>query len=375
MRPKKVLGGMALAVAVGAVACGGSTSNSLNASSGGTAGQTGNDAGAGGPSGGSGASGGFGGSSTGGAMATGGSAGSPSCAGPASSTAAALCLKFAPEAMTFLNERDLDGRGVLIVEVYDTPTPDNPDGGTGALPIADRVFPNQPGDGGTAEVSVTALPVVRFDDLPAGKVYVRTFFVDNPAALNSNNLSWGVWVGGVDLSNGLRGSLPIAPITLSAGHAKSVTQALTALRRLRVALSLASGTTPLDDGQGPVRIGAWRTTTPTMSSPLSGYGRDACVDVSAGPAIVPAVLVGSGTFYLSADLDDFNVGGSGSTGPGILESLAFTGGVVSLPAENAVTVGATQYSVEHAVQLNYVSPLGSGGAPPAYSCVVDAGTP
>ncbi len=388
-----VLAGAVVSALALAVACGGSSDTG---GSGGSSGAAGNDgsagsagnagtSGSGGSSGSSGSAGvsGSGGSSgsagASGSAGMGGSAGTTadagSCAAPSDLSKAAVCISYTHDNVNFnVGEAGLDGQGILVVEVFDTPTPDDgTDGGTKTQPLATLFYPDQPDAGAPALASISTLPVQRIDGLPS-TVYVRSIFVDNLAILTDNNLTWGAWIGGIDLSGGLKQTLPLDTVQLVAGQGTSITEHLTALRRLRVAMTLASGTTPLDDGQGPAEFVVWDTQTPDVNTPaIFGIGKRRCADVTGAGTIVEGFVIGTGDRWISAQLDDYNIGKDPR--PGSIQSVEVDdAGVPKLPDANKITI-AQQYTLPHAVELNSIEPLGDGGAPAPYACpAVDAGT-
>jgi hypothetical protein len=299
---------------------------------------------------------------TAGTAGGGGSAGAaPACAPPSDGSKAALCIVLAPEPMTLVpSDLALDGKGVLFLEVFDTPNPDLPDGGTQQA-LAGTVLP-PPADAGLGEVPLATLAStpIRFDGLPGKTVYARGFFADNAAAIKTGGeLVPGTWIGGYDLSNGVKDALPIQPITLAAGSAKTSTLPLVALRRLLVSVSRASTVTPAGDGQGPLQVLAIDTQKPGPSSKLFGLGRLGCADLSGtASVIVKGAVAGTGPFWLMAFLDDLAAGGSGGIPDGAMASLEIAGGQPQIPASNKLAYAADAYQVSAAVQMSFVIPKG-----------------
>ena len=166
---------------------------------------------------------------------------------------------------------------------------------------------------------------------------------------------------------------PIQEVRLTPGVGRSHTLPMTALRRLRATLTLAKGVTPLDDGQGPASVVAVRSATQLENAQLFGAAAAPCVNLGSGAsAELTGILIGSGTFYLSAGVDDFDVGGALPRGG--LITLDVNGTQYSLPESSRVVVPQNAYSVAHTVPLNLVVPLGDGGAPAPYACSgADAG--
>ncbi len=387
MTRKRAAIGLVFTAAALGVACGGDSNGddvfkgdgAAGTSAGGTAGSGGSaGAGAMGGSAGSGATGGSAGASGGaaGAGGLGGSAGAldagPACAPPSTSSTAAVCLHFAPEAMTFGSTADLDGQGILVVEVFNVADPE-PEGGPSVSPIAQQIFPAQAPDAGGAEVSLDALPSIRFEALPT-TVYVRAFFIDNALTFALDTLLWGTWIGGLDLSAGLTESTPLDTVSLVAGQGTNLTVPMTAFRKLEVGITASA--TPLDDGEGPLGWVAFDSATPDETSSIFGIGQARCRDVSGGrTARVTGVVIGGGDHWLFSQLDDFNLD-TGDTPPGALISIDLSGSTPRLPAANRVTFGATQYSATATIDLNEVNPLDpDAGTPPGFSCsmIRDAG--
>lgn len=358
---------------------GGSSGSGGSSASGGTGGSsasggTGGAGGAGGATGGTAGSSGSGGtagtSGAGGTAGTSGAGGTTADAGQcdpsASGTTAALCLSFAPEAITALSDPAFDLQGVLVVELFDTALPDQVDGG--ATPLGAQIYP-PPTDAGQAEVALSAIPELRFDGLPA-TVYARAFFVDNPALWGQEDLlDGGAFIGGVDLSTGIRDPIPLDGVPLTLGAGTSRVMPLVALRRLTVTTTIAAGVTPLDDGQGPLSIAAFGTDTPGATTSPRGFVTASCVDVTGG-ATVTGVLVGSADAWLFGYLDDFHL--TTDLPPGSLYSADLGASGPVLRPQNRITVG-TSYQVTHAIELNQIAGLPDGGAPAGFSCLADAG--
>jgi hypothetical protein len=377
MRTLYSLGILTLGLAVASSGgCGGDSDENFAGAGGAAAGTSGS-----GGSSGSGASSGSGGSSaaggssgTGGTGGSGGSAGdSGDCAPPGDPARAALCLTLELEPIQFESDLRLDGRGVLIVQLYDTPAPDNPDGGPDTTPVSEQIYPPQPDAGMPAETMITEVPPLRFVNVPT-TVYVRAIFVDNFETFILNRTTWGTWLGGYNFFAGLVENIPIQPVQIPAGTGRALRLPMVALRRLRTTVTLASGVTPLDDGEGPASVLAVRSATPRENEPIYGVGSTPCVRVASGSTpTLEAILVGSGTFYLAAGVDDYALGGNLPRGG--LVSLDVNGSMFSLPAASRVDVAQNAYTVNHTVPLNFLVPLGDAGTPPSFSCTTaDAGT-
>ncbi len=284
----------------------------------------------------------------GGFAGAGGSGGADStvtgCARPAARSA--ICVELAPELIDFERDPKRDGRGRLLVQVYDSPEPETFDGGQ-QLPIAQRFYPS--GDP-NEEMSIRDLPIVRFDDLPP-TVYVRHVFLDNPGSL----LSAGTWTGGYDLTRGLGPQLPLKPIALTPGETTRITEPLRALRLLRIQVKLDDGLTPLDEGSGPGAVLAFRRSELNPTNPPFGFSVSDCIAVAPGrPATVEGAIIGAGQFHLFAILNDFNAPSAGLAAPpgSLVSTRAADGGI--LPLVDSVTIPERAYSVNATVTLREV---------------------
>jgi hypothetical protein len=330
----------------------------------GTAGASGVGGGAG--SGGTGGSGisGIGGAGGSAAEDAGSDAGGD-CAAPEDPAKSALCLDLQAEPVAPLPaEPDFDRRGRLHVQIFAVPNPGPP-----TAPQAPPIAEAWPADGGEIDLA-DPLPGLRFDELPP-TVYVRATFADSlgPAALRP-----GVWIGGVDATQGIGGEQTLAAVNLAAGQGKRVQLTLSALRRLSVELTLAGGVVPLDDGQGRARFEAFAAAGPTGSAPVFGFGAADCVDVSAGGARIEGVLLGAGPYYLLAGVDDLGLGAGEAAAPGALVNAIVDDGGPGVPPSAKFDVPAEAYQHEITVQLDHVVPLASSAEPPSYSCAPgDAG--
>lgn len=288
------------------------------------------------------------------------------CAPPANPARSALCVKHAPELIEFERDSRRDGRGTLLVQIFDSPEPESFDGGL-KQPIAQRFYPS--GDA-REETSIRELPMIRFDDLPP-LVYVRHVFFDNPTML----LAAGTWSGGYDLSRGFGPQLPLKPVELTPGQTTRITEPLRALRLLRIQLSLAPGLTPLDDGRGPGAVLAFRRPELDPSNPPFGFSVSDCFAVAPGrPAAVEGAAMGAGKFHLFAILNDFNAPSAALAAPpgSLVTTRAADGGI--LPLMDSVTIPETAYSVDATVTLREVR-QGAQDAGAGYSCVPATGTP
>ena len=268
------------------------------------------------------------------------------CAPPADSSRSALCVELAPELIDLERVPERDGRGRLLVQVYDSPEPEMFDGGQ-TLPIALRFYPS----GNENDLmSVRDLPIVRFDDLPP-TVYVRYVFLDNPGS----PLSAGTWTGGYDLTRGIGPQLPLKPIALTPGTTTRITEPLRALRLLRIQVKLESGLTPVDDGSGPGVVLAFRRSELDPSNPPFGFTVSDCIAVAPGrPAALEGAIIGAGQFHLFAIVNDLNAPSAGLAAPpgSLVSTRASDGGV--LPLADSVFIPERAYSVDATVILREV---------------------
>jgi hypothetical protein len=175
------------------------------------------------------------------------------CPAPADRSKGKACLVFNPEAIRFEAAPELDGKGTLLVRVFDTDVP-----GPTTHTLAEVVYPPQ-ADGGAREVSVNELPSLEVDGLPE-TVYVFAVFADNPAYLElAGGLTYGTFVGGLNLASGLQPTPGFRPVSLPAGVGTVVDMKLTAMRRFTSEVTVAlDGGAPLGDGEGPLSVGRRR---------------------------------------------------------------------------------------------------------------------
>lgn len=294
-------------------------------------------------------------------------AGPPPCSPPENPNDAKVCLTWKPDNITpVTSDENLDLVGVMIIQFFDTPNP-----ATGAEGLKGLIFyPPLPDGGGLNTINIHDLPQIDIDGLPE-TVYMRVVFVDNVPGFFSNptTLTWGCFAGGFDLTAGVvpRPALRALPLKKGAGTMHLTT--LTALRKFTIgSVELATGTTPPDDGQGPLSIGAFNTDLPS-GAPVLGGVELGCKDITAGPiSNVQGFLYGpgdNGNFWIGAQLDDYNQGGT--IKPGFIVSLGGPGGQTIMDSQK-VTLTPDQYSVTvPKVSLNYVIPI--SGTPPAhYAC-------
>jgi hypothetical protein len=281
------------------------------------------------------------------------------CDPPSDPTKAALCIQVSHETIDFIaGDKRLDGKGVVIAQVFSTAHPDYPDGGEMAALSTETVPSFDGGVDASVEFDLTnAIPVLRFDGLPPGTVYPRVFFIDNQTAV----LTAGWWVAGLDLSQGLKDGLPIGPATLVKGQGTGVAMSMTALRSLSVDISRS--VSPFGDGQGVATVIAVDTNKPPSIGGNAFGIAQGCIDLSQNDAsaTVTGLVVGKGPYYLDTALDDYGAA-EGGTGAGALVSAdVYPDGSVFIPEANKVVYAPTAYVVSHAVVLNVVLPKPSGG--------------
>ncbi len=288
----------------------------------------------------------------------------PPCAPPADPSKAALCISFTHDALAFIAaDPNFDGKGLLAVDVHDTANPDAPDGGS--LPaLTGAVFPSLAAlDGGDAgEIDLASpLPAVRFDGLPAGVVYPRAIFLDSR---DRQKVGAGWWLGGYDLTSGLRTPALLRPVALSAGAGTSVTIDLTALRALGV--TLTRSVTPIGNGQGPATVIVSQTTTPGDASTFFGLATAPCANLAAADASVTATgfVFGAGPYYAIGILDDFTADAAPALPPGALTSLSLVDGSLSSPPSAQLQYAASAYVVQKSLDLGFAVPSPEAGPDP-----------
>jgi hypothetical protein len=297
--------------------------------------------------------------------------GGPTCSSPTNATRGKACLVFTPEQIAFADAGPLlDGQGTLFIHVFGTPTP-----GDTTPPLAQVIYPPPNSDGGLNQTSVYALPQIDIDNLPTdldgsvGNVYIRTLFVDNPLWLQTQKgLTYGMFVGGYNLNNGVQPPPPLRAVALGTGTGTVVRQPLTALRRFTtvVALGLPDGGTLPGNGQGPMSLGAFVQASPA-GAPVFGGLQVPCVDVTKGPIPVAGFFYSVGgdlSFWFGAQVDDFGIGGDSP--PGSIVSLT---GIGEIPSPQKITITADQYSASiPQVTLTGVRPIAPDAGSDNFSC-------
>ena len=293
------------------------------------------------------------------------------CGSPLNPSLSALCLKLIPEALTLVAGNEaLDGKGVWIIQVYDMADPKLADGGD-AQPLATKVLPEQ--DAGTNPPLTMGIyddpGEVRFDGLPP-TVYVRAFFADNFAALGAGGPTYGLWLGGIDTSNGLFGTGVLNPIALWAGQASEKTLDVIALRRITMKLQDAPTLNAFGDGQGPASFALFADqqigNQDGGSAPGYGYGKVPCGDLFASGGItIDGVFIGNGPYYTFGFVDDLGTGSGtpGGFGAGTILDLEATPGGPQIPSSAKLTIPFGAYEATGTVNLNFALP-GTGQLPP-----------
>jgi hypothetical protein len=273
----------------------------------------------------------------------------PTCPPPSDPTKASLCISATPETIAFVpNDPNLDGKGILAIDVYSMATPDT-DGGASA-PLASQLFPSQDAGAGAEFDLSTPIPMVRFEVAP-GTVYPRVVFVDS-RTFNAVGAGW--WLGNYDLSNGLVKNTPLQPVTLTAGAGTSVAISLTALRRFHVVLTRSA--TPTGNGQGPATVVAIPDSVPHAGTTVYGIATNPCAKLTGNlSAEANGFVFGKGPYYGVAVLDDFGIGGGGLA-PGSLTSLAFADGGVTSPPGTQLTYAPNAYLVTQTLDLDLALP-------------------
>lgn len=271
------------------------------------------------------------------------------CRAPTGTTA--LCLEFEPEVITPEAEPGLDERGSLEIDVFDRP---NTPGGAAAPSLALYEVTLPSGADAGRELSLSHLPrhtVVLTD--PPSVVYVRALFFDNEGFSETGGLTWGTWLGGMDLRRGIVEDTSLIPVPVPPGEMTTVQVPLRALRRLSV--TVTTSVTPLGDGEGALSVVASPIAALPPNVPTFGYGIDPCVDVTRGPQTVEMILLGSGKFYVTGYFDDLGIQTPGAVPPGTLLSLRNVDYSTGQATYDDVMVGDTQYAASLAIDLGYIT--------------------
>lgn len=282
------------------------------------------------------------------------------CAPPTNAKNTALCVTFAPEAITARTEPALDKRGVLVVQVFDTATP--PEKNADLVALVSKVLPADAAMGG--EISVDALPTVRLEGAFPATSYVRVFFIDNPRVFAAGGgIDYGVWLGGVNLADGVKKDEALSPVSLTTGAGNALDVSLTAFRRLDVVAS--ASVKPVGDGQGTLTVTMVNNPDPSKNPAAFGSAIKRCADVAMGAVDFSGFFFGKGPYWAAGVLND--LGKPGDLPVGALATLDLTAAGPRIPKQ--IEVGARDYATTIAVDLNYVKPLpADAGSPGPNSC-------
>lgn len=275
------------------------------------------------------------------------------CPAPADPARASLCITLAPENIKFEAEPGLDGRGYMSVSLYATAFPEAD--GNNATPLATLTYDADP-DGGTA-VDLRAPPEIRFDSLDRVRVFARVVFLDGKV---EGQPQAGWWLGGIDVSKGLKKDMPLAAIDLVKGAGTRRTIPMTALRRL--AITVGRTVAPIGNAQGPLAITALKTDTIIGITDFFGTANKPCANLQSAGSTVLATgfVIGPGPYYLVPELDDF--GGSTGLSAGSLTALDLTGGSPKIPATSKLTYANDAYIATHTLSLTTAIPRANGPA-------------
>jgi hypothetical protein len=334
-------GGDASAGTGGSSGSGGSAGTAGSGGSAGTAGSGGADGG----DGAAGTSGAAGDSGT-----DGGDGGLAPCPGPSTAGMGKICLYLNPEVITPQIATDLDGQGQLYVFLYRDAA------ATQFVTPIPIIYP-PPTDGGLPpQTDVYDLPMVPIDNIPSDltTIYIRAIFADNPAWRPQLGLSHGIFVGGVQLAQGLNTPPPLAAVAVTPGAGRNHTMFMTAMRKLTTQVYRYPGIPAPGNGQGPLVVGLFKTDD-ARGAPAQGGFRATCVNSNnyplptsdaAPPAPgypVTAYFFGSGQFWVGAQIDDYGLGQNPSSGA-LVSVVLNDAGVERLPPNQRIQVAEGQYS-------------------------------
>jgi hypothetical protein len=270
-----------------------------------------------------------------------------------------VCLTLLPEDIKAQADPALDKKGLLIVDVFDTPNP--PAKNAGQVALAEVVDPPNPAN----EVSLDQIKPVRLVGRMPGTVYIRAIFVDNAKVLTAGGaITFGTWFGGINLADGLQDPEPVLAVPVKIGQGNAVSLPLTALRKLKVTVHAAIPF--VGDGQGPLGVVAVNGADPSRKPQIFGLATDKCADLRAGDVTVTGFVFGPGPYWVTGMLKD--LGGPGEFPPGSLAAISVVGGQVTIPRQ--VTIAARDYSPTGTIDLGYAVPRAAdAGAVPPNSCV------
>jgi hypothetical protein len=274
-----------------------------------------------------------------------------------------VCVTLVPESVTAEADPALDKKGVLAIQIFDTPNP--PEKNASQVALAERIVPANPG---TAEVALEAIPMQRLVATLPAVVYVRALFIDNPALLDPGTpFNWGAWVGGLNTNDGLEDKEPLLAVKLGVGEGNPVSLPLAALRKLTVTVHTTAK--PVGDGQGPLVAFVLNQNDP-RNAPAFGLAQAACADVSHGDVTLTGFVIGEGPYYVTGRLNDLGLKGDGP--PGTLAALVKNGSGFTIPQKLPIAKG--DYTPSATIDLSYVVPLpADAGTIPPNSCADLAG--
>jgi hypothetical protein len=288
---------------------------------------------------------------------------------PADKTQTAICVTLVPDRITPESDPALDEKGVFLLQVFDTPTP--PDKNASAIALAERVAPPNPG---TAEVALDSVTSERIVGTFPSLAYVRAVFIDDKTRLAQGApLGAGTWIGGIDLSAGLKDKTPLLPVTLKVGEGNALNLPLSALRKLTVKVHASAK--PVGDGQGPLAALVVNSQDPSTKPPIFGAATSACADIATDVTLT-GFVIGKGPYWVTGALND--IGLSGDFPPGTLAAIDIKGNKASIP--QALAVPSSAYSISTTIDLTYAVPWPADAGPvPPNSCAdlvrPDAGAP
>ena len=288
----------------------------------------------------------------------------PSCEAPTDPTTAALCLVFEPEVLDLVDgDERFDGQGIFIVQVFETSEIELPDGSE--LPaLAETMIPEQTGGATPVLTSVyDPLDPIRFEGLPS-TVYVRVLFVDNFDVFESDSLVGGVFVGGLDLSQGVYFE-GLEPVDLTVGEGFEVTMPLVTLRSMKVTLTKPLLTLPYGNGEGPAGFLLFDTSTITNNLSVWGVGETECGSIHSG-IDVEGAFVGEGPYFGFGFMDDYGEGLDDSIPSGTVVNLNLDD--LSLPSEAEISIPAGAYRVEASLELTDIVSFQSFPPTDSVSC-------
>ena len=317
------------------------------------------------------------------------------CGPPADPTAARACVvisgtdQVTPVTLADGAATDLDNMGTLLIYVFAVPNPGDggADGGA-ASPIAVPIAIPPPDDAGLFSMEMpvaglTSLPPIPID-LPPGvtTAYILTYFIDNKGgfqAIQQSTLTYGMYIGGLDLSQGIAPVPQIRAANLVAGQGTIVSQYLTVMRRfdswvvrLPTQADGGGGIPPAagGDGTGPIEVGVYRSDLP---DPMRVYGGAlaTCADIVhdapypvTGFFYDPATSIpdaGPTSIWYTGLLNDFGDTTKNPPAGSMISAALDDAGNSVIPPLQTASVGVNAY----AVTLTQPIVLTTSTAPPA----------